>query len=112
MYPVILLIVGGIFMVAAIREKHKELGELLIDQMNGAQSFVRWIFAFLLLGLLGLIKPVKPLAQAMMFFVLLVMALTNSKRGDLVSKAQSQIEPGEKATKSGLQDGLRGLSSE
>lgn len=71
--PFFLAALGAVLIAAAINGRHRELGDLWQAQFSGPGSFVNVAVVFFLLGALGAISGLKPLATAFMGLLLLVM---------------------------------------
>ena len=89
--PIVLLIVGAVFLIAAIRGTHRDLGDLLTWQFTGEGSFLAWAFAIFMIALLGTIEPLRPLARALLALVLLVLILVHSRETNLFTLLQAQL---------------------
>lgn len=89
--PIVVIAIGLVLLIAAVRGTHKELGALLLSQFVGPGSFSAWVFAFVLLGMIGFIEPLKPLSRGLMGLLLLVLLLRNSQGTDLITTASEQI---------------------
>jgi hypothetical protein len=76
--PYILLIVGVVLFLAALRGTHKELGNLLVEDIFDRQ-FMAWLTIIFGLGFAGYIKELRPLSIAFMSLVLIVYII--SQRG-------------------------------
>lgn len=98
--PIAILLVGAVFLIAAIRDKQTELGDLLKEQFTGAGSFTQWLFALLLIGLLGSVQQLRPLARAFLILVIIVMILVNSRSVNLLTQIQTQLLGGAGASAS------------
>lgn len=77
--PLALLVIGIVFLAAAIRGTQKELFEVLKDDFTGPNNFLVWGLAFFVIGAIGYYRPLKPLSSA--FMVLVVLGLFVSNRG-------------------------------
>lgn len=76
--PILFLIVGIFLIVVALNDKMKELGSLAKDDFSlGKGGFVPWIVAIFVIGSLGYAKSFKPVANAFLFLVIIVMLLSN-----------------------------------
>jgi hypothetical protein len=76
--PYILLIVGIVLFLSALRGTHKELGNLLVEDIFDRQ-FMAWLTIIFGLGFAGYIKELRPLSIAFMSLVLVVYIM--SQRG-------------------------------
>ena len=72
--PFIILIVGIVLVVAAIRDTQSSLFTALA---NDIPAFGTWFTAILVLGAIGFISPLKPLSKALLILVLVVLVLRN-----------------------------------
>ena len=75
--PVALLLIGILFLTAAVRGKHGLLFETLRDDFTGPNNFLYWGLAFFVIGAAGYWKPLKPLSNAFMLLVVVVLFLSN-----------------------------------
>lgn len=71
--PIALLIIGAIFIVAAIRGTQKELFAILKDDFGTSNNFLKWGLGIFFIGAMGYVKSLRPLSNA--FFVLLFVAI-------------------------------------
>jgi hypothetical protein len=77
--PFVLLLVGILFFVVALQGTQGSLFSLLKSEFVGTNSFVVWAAAFVIIGLLGYIRPIRPITHAFLVLMLLVLILTNGK---------------------------------
>jgi hypothetical protein len=75
--PFVFIVLGLLFLVVAIRGTQAAMFGLLKDELWGSNSFVPWAAAILILGALGYARPVRPIADAMIGLIVLVMLLAN-----------------------------------
>lgn len=90
--PLFILAVGILLIISAVNNKLPELAGLLKEDFSPSSNvagFPIWVFAIVLIGLLGYIPGVKPLSNA--FLVLLFVGLILANRG-FFSKFSSAIE--------------------
>lgn len=73
----IVIIIGLLLSIAAARGKHRELGELVKGDFTGPNNFFAWVVAILVIGGLGYIKSLKPLTDAFLVLLILVLFLSN-----------------------------------
>lgn len=93
--PLFLLIIGVLFLVAAIRGNQNELIELLKDDFSGKDNFILWVMAIIIIVALGNIKTIKPVSDAFLGLVILVIIVANYRRGgDLFSSFINQVRAG------------------
>jgi hypothetical protein len=83
-----LLIIGALFLSAAIRGKQQLLFDTLKDDFAGSPNFFTWALALIILSALGKVKAIKPVSDA--FLVLVVLILFISNRG-FFNKFMAQV---------------------
>ncbi len=74
---VLLTILGGIMVWTGIRGTHKDFGALFVSEFTGAQSFLWTVAALGMIGALGMVKEIRPLSNAFLVLVLIVIFLRN-----------------------------------
>lgn len=79
--PLILLVVGALFVTSAVRNTHADLFSLLKSDFTGDQNFVVWIIAIFVAGALGYVPGLRPLSYAFLLLIVAVIVLTNAKPG-------------------------------
>lgn len=72
--PFIILIIGIVLVVAAIRDTQSSLFSALATDVP---AFGVWFTAIVILGAIGFIAPLKPLSKALLILVLVVLVLRN-----------------------------------
>lgn len=75
--PIFLLIVGVLFITAAVRGTHDLLFKTLKDDFSGPNNFLYWGIALFIIGAVGYYKPAKPLANAFLTLIIIVMFISN-----------------------------------
>ena len=75
--PLIFLIVGILFLVLARQGTQGDFETLLKSEFSGSQSFIVWVSAIVILGLVGFWKPARPITDAGIGLILLVLILSN-----------------------------------
>lgn len=89
------LFVGALFLIAAWKKKHKELFALLQDDFTGEGNFIYWILAIIFLIALGSFRPIRPITDAFLGLVVLVIIIAPYRNGrDLFSEFRSQVKEG------------------
>jgi hypothetical protein len=89
------LTIGLILLIAAIRGKHKDLFELAKSDFTGANNFFIWVLAIVILAALGTFRPIRPVTDAFLGLVILVIIIAPYRNGrDLVSEFQAQLRNG------------------
>jgi hypothetical protein len=84
--PFIVILVGLFLAVTAARNKHQELAELVKGDFTGPNNFFSWLIALLVIGGLGYIKPLKPLTDAFLVLLILVLFLSNGGFFDRITR--------------------------
>lgn len=74
--PFVLLFLGFLFLVVAINGTQGDFFSLLKSEFTGANNFVVWIGAIMILGLLGYFRPIRPITHGLIALVFLVLILT------------------------------------
>jgi len=72
-----LLILGIAFIVVGIRGKASEAGAILADDFTGRPSFVSWIAAVVIVGVVTSYGPFKRVGTAFYGLLLIVLFLSN-----------------------------------
>lgn len=75
--PLAFLLIGIIFLVAAVRGLHKELFAALKSDFTGPNNFIFWAVSLWAIIAIGYFKPLKPLSNAFLALVVLVLLLQN-----------------------------------
>ncbi len=86
--PLALLIIGVVFLTAAVRGKQDQLFGLLRDDFTGPNNFFYWGLAIVMVTSIGYYKPLRPLSHA--FLVLVFIVLVLSHKG-LIEQFMEQI---------------------
>jgi hypothetical protein len=93
--PVFLLIIAVIFLVAAIKGNQNELLTLLKSDFSGQNNFILWVLAIVVIVGLGNFKAIRPISDAFLGLVILVIIVANYKRGgDIFSSFINQVKVG------------------
>ena len=82
--PLALILLGVLFLVAAVRgdkcngqQCSDLLFETLKDDFTGPNNFIYWGIALWIIGAAGYYKPLKPLSNAFLGLVILVLFISN-----------------------------------
>ena len=75
--PFVLLMAAIVLLVAGVRGTHKDLFELLKGDFTGEQNFFYWVVSILAVGAIGYVPNLKPLSNAFIVLIILVMFLSN-----------------------------------
>lgn len=93
--PFFLLLVGMIFLVAAIRGNQSELIDLAKSDFSGSNNFFLWVMAIVVIVLLGNFKVIKPISDAFLGLIILVIVVANYKNGsNLINNFVNQVRRG------------------
>lgn len=79
--PFVFLLLGVGMLAVAVRGTHQQAFALIKSEFTGSNSFVVWALALFVLGGLGYIQKIRPIADGMVLLVLLVIFLTNNRPG-------------------------------
>jgi len=139
--PFALLIVGAFLLIAAVRgqtDGPNGLFALVAGDFTGSPNYTFWIVAILLIGSIGYIQRVKPVSDAMLVLVILVLFLSkgnpaavgggfftqftnalnttttatpNNVTNQTAAAASSALAPGQSGTQSVIQAGIQNLQS-
>lgn len=91
--PIILTVAGVALIWSAVRDTQNALFTLLYNDVIGAgttgfsKSFLAWIVAIVIIGSIGYIKTLRPISNAMLVLVIVVLFLAN---GGFFSKFTQQ----------------------
>lgn len=89
------IFIGAIFLIAAWKKKHPELFSLIKDDFTGTGNFVYWVMAIVFLVALGTFKPIRPVTDAFLGLVILIIIIAPYRNGrDIFSELRAQIKEG------------------
>jgi len=89
--PFALVLIGLALLISGVRNTQDDLFTLVKGDFSGSQSFVFWTVSILVIGSVGYIPRLKPVANA--FLVLVIVVLFLSNRG-FFAKFNEQIGAG------------------
>lgn len=75
--PLLLIAAGIVLLVATLRGTTNDLFSLLRDDFVGKPNFLVWIGAIVGVGAFGYIKEVRPIANAFLVLIFVVLVLSN-----------------------------------
>jgi hypothetical protein len=90
--PFLFIIVGAVFVIAAVRNTNQELVTLLKGDFTGKGNFIYWTAAILFIGAFGYISELKPVSRAFMALVVIVLFLKNGGVFDKFRQALNQTQ--------------------
>lgn len=86
--PFVLILIGITLVIVGVRNKQDQFFALLKNDFSGPDSFVPWIASLFFIGAIGYIKPLKPLSNAFLVLVIIVLFLSN---GGFFAKFNQQL---------------------
>jgi len=93
--PVFLILIGSIFLVAAVKGNEGDLISLIKDDFSGSHNFILWVMAIVVIVALGNFKVIKPVSDAFLGLVILVIIVANYGKGqDIFNSFISQVKSG------------------
>jgi hypothetical protein len=75
--PLFLILFGVLLMIAALRNKLDDLTAVLKDDFTGANNYFVWVLAIGLIVALGNIDDLKPVSNAFLTLVIVIILLAN-----------------------------------
>jgi hypothetical protein len=75
--PVILLVIGILLIVSAIKGTEHELGKLIQEDFTGSGSFLYWLAAIGVLGALGYVPALKTPSRYLIALIIVAMVFSN-----------------------------------
>lgn len=97
--PFVLFAVGALLVVSAVRGTQSQLFSLLKGDLSGSGSFVPWMISILAIGALGYINAIRPIVNAFLALVIVVLFLSN---GGFFTKFTQQTGIGQTSLTGGL----------
>lgn len=95
--PFVLLLLGLLLLIVAVRGTHGALFDLIRSEFTGAGNFLLFVAAVVIIGSLGYVRPLKPLAAA--FIGLIVLAYLFNNKGGIFKQFEDQIKSPEAPAK-------------
>ena len=89
-----ILIIGAVLLVAAIRNSQDALFTALGQDVPG---YVVWAAAIIAIGMVGYVKGLKPVSQALLVLVFVALILSNNTWQNILAGFQSAQKSGVKA---------------
>jgi hypothetical protein len=72
----VLLIIGGILLIASVRGTQDSLFALAKGDFTGSNNFIYWTLSILIIGAVGYIPKLKPISVAFLTLVIIVLVLS------------------------------------
>jgi hypothetical protein len=85
--PFLLLIVGFIAIVSALRGTYADLGKQVVSDLQGSSGspgYLYWVASLIIVGAIGYYSPLQKFSRAFMFLILLGMVLAAYKKNNQV----------------------------
>ena len=93
--PFFLLVIGLILLVVSIRGNQDKLITLVKSDFTGEGNFFVWVLAIVILVSLGYWKTIRPVTDAFIVLLLIVIVLAAYKGNkDIISSFISQVKEG------------------
>lgn len=91
--PVALLVIGAVFVIVAVNGHGREFFSLLKGDFTGPDNFLFWLVVLFMIGAIGYIDELEPLADGFFVIVILALLLARQKdgRGGFFGMLQSQV---------------------
>lgn len=75
--PFVIIAIGITLLVSAVRGTQDDLYALLKNDLWGKGSYAPWIISILAIGAVGYYRPLKPVTDAFLLLVIIVLFLSN-----------------------------------
>lgn len=96
---VVFLFIGIAAVAIGVRGQASAAGQLLASEFTGPNSYVEWLAAIVLLGLLGFWKPARPFANGFLGLLILAMFLRKGQGFfDQLNSAITSAQPSPKGS--------------
>lgn len=98
--PIFFIVVGSLLIASGVNGKSSDLislvkGDLVPSSSNNG-GFALWAVAIFVIGALGYVKPLKPIANSFLVLVVLVLLITkgnpNSPGGGFIAQFNNAIK--------------------
>lgn len=81
--PFAFILAGIVLTISGVRRTSGDLVTLLKGDLTGQHNFFYWIFSILVIGSLGYIDDLRPLSRSLLVLVIVVLVLSNNKKGSV-----------------------------
>jgi len=104
--PFALIVAGIVLLVSGVRGTQGQLGTLLKGDFTGQDNFFYWFLSILLIGSLGYIEDLRPIANGFLALVIIVFIVhQSSDGGNLFQSFSNQVtQSGSTTSTSGVQN--------
>lgn len=75
--PYALILAGALLLVSGVRNTQADLFALLKKDFTGPHNFIFWFLAIMAVGSIGYVPKIKPVSDAFLILVILVLFLSN-----------------------------------
>lgn len=75
--PFALIGIALILLVSGVKGTQKDLGNLIVGDFTGQGNFIYWVVSVMAIGGLGYIPKLKPVSDAFLVLILLVLFISN-----------------------------------
>lgn len=75
--PIGVLIMGLAMLISGINDTQEELSAMLANDLTGDKSFTPWLASIILVGSLGMYKPIRPITDGFMALILVQLLLSS-----------------------------------
>jgi hypothetical protein len=79
--PFVLITIGVVLLVAAVRGTQEDLYYLAAGDFIGKDNFIFWFLSILIIGAIGYIPKMKPISDGFLILVILVLFLKRGQPG-------------------------------
>lgn len=108
--PFVLLFIGVLLVTVAIRDQQQPFVALLGDEFSGPRNFLYWVVALIVIGSIGYIPKAKPVANAMLALIIIVLFLKRGDPSQATGGVFQQLQAALSTTKTPSAAGLAGSS--
>lgn len=92
------LFAGLLLLVSGVRGTQDDLFKLVRSDFTGPGNFINWAGAVILIGLVGYIRPLRPVSQAFLVLLIVVLLLTKGNpkmpQGGFFAQLFAQLKAG------------------
>lgn len=100
--PFALLIIGAVLLTSSVRNTQDDLFKLVKGDFSGQGNFIFWVVSLLIIGAVGYIPKLKPLSDAFLVLVLIVLFLSkgdpSKASGGFFQKFSSALQGTQKSS--------------